>query len=75
MYLVVTEVCFERKIMLWFWPFKYFLKPIQHSVNTEHSLKSKLAWPVCTNEVKNGTGAMNTAKKKFLLHYKRIIVI
>ena len=24
----------------------------QRSVNTEHQLKSKLAWPMCTNSVK-----------------------
>ena len=37
----------------------------QHSVNTEHWLKSKLAWPVFTNSMKlnkNGTGMMTTGK-------------
>ena len=34
-------------------------------MNTEHQLKSKLAWPVCQKSMKlnkNGTGAMTTAK-------------
>ena len=34
-------------------------------MNTEHQLKSKLAWLVCTKGMKwkqNGTGAMATAK-------------
>ena len=34
-------------------------------MNTEHKLKSKLAWPVCPKSMKlkqNGTWAMTTAK-------------
>ena len=35
----------------WSWQFKILLKQKQHSVDTEHQLKSKLAWLVC-NEIK-----------------------
>ena len=36
----------------WFWPFEPFQGQKQHSVNIEHLLKSKLAWPVCTMSMK-----------------------
>ena len=36
----------------WFWPFKLFTYPKQHSVNIKHQLKSKLEWPACTKSMK-----------------------
>ena len=44
----------------------------QHSVNIEHQLKSKLAWPACKKSVyeikiKNGTGSITTAKSGVLI--------
>ena len=47
-------------------------------MNTEHQLKSKLLWRVCAKSMKfkkNGTGAMTTAKNKFVLVYNMKIVI
>ena len=50
--------------------FKTLKSKLKQHANIEHWLKSELAWLVCTkSKNKNGTGAMATAKMKFLLHY------
>ena len=52
----------------------FFKAKKQHSVNIEHQLKSKLAWPACKKsiyevKIKNGTGSMTRANREFLLRY------
>ena len=53
-----------EEVWFWFWQFESF-SMLQHSVNTEHELKQKLAWPVCQKSMKlkqNATEAITTAK-------------